>query len=77
MHLSFGAGVAIPDRAEDSIEIALDEARNGDGKVCIALGGAKQVVLQFAENCLLCSDDQGREIALNLGTRPVVRDLSA
>jgi hypothetical protein len=70
-----GRWIAIPVRCEDYIQIVVFDPSTGVGNVFMKLHGAKQVVARFADDVLVCGDDQGRILAVNLTTRKTVRDL--
>jgi len=67
--------MAIPVWHEDSIEVFLLDTRSGTGRLRFRLQGAEEIALRFAENVLLCADDQGRVLALNVQTNKSARDL--
>ena len=67
--------MVIPVWRENNIEVYLLDTRSGTGDLRLRLQGAKEIALRFAENILLCADDQGRVLALNVRTNRSVRDL--
>jgi hypothetical protein len=67
--------MAIPVWQENNIEVFLLDTRSGTGQLRFRMQGAKQIALRFAESVLLCADDQGRVLALNVRTNKSTRDL--
>jgi hypothetical protein len=72
---SQGVFMVIPVCQEDNIEVFLLDTRSGTGQLRFRLLGAKEIALRFAEDVLLCADDQGRVLALNVRTNKITRDL--
>jgi MoxR-vWA-beta-propeller ternary system protein len=70
-----GDRVAIPVFKEDGIHVFLFEISSQKCRLLIRLKGVKDVALRFADNILLCADDQGRLLALNLETNHLLRNL--
>jgi hypothetical protein len=75
-HASFqDCFMVIPVGQENNIEIFLLDTITGAGQLLFRLLGAKEIALRFAEDVLLCADDQGRVLALNVRTDKITRDL--
>ncbi len=66
--------MAIPVCQENNIEVFLLDTRSGTGQLRFRLLGAKEIALRLAEDVLLCADDQGRVLALNVRTNKITRD---
>jgi hypothetical protein len=66
--------MVIPVWQENNIEVFLLDTRSGTGQLCFRLVGVKKIALRFAENVLLCADDQGRVLALNVQTNKITRE---
>jgi hypothetical protein len=69
------AWMVIPVWQENSVEIFLLDTRSGAGQLRFRIQGAKQIALRLRETVLLCADDQGRVLALNVQTNKSTRDL--
>jgi hypothetical protein len=67
--------MVIPVYQQNNSEVFLLDTRSGNGDLRLRLQGAREIALRFADNALLCADDQGRVLALNLATNKIVRDL--
>ena len=67
--------MAMLEWTDDGVEVLLDELQTGEGRVFVTLRGTKHIALRFSEDSLLCADDQGRVIALNLRTKAITRDI--
>ncbi len=67
--------MVIPVWRENNIEVFLLDTRSGTGDLRLRLQGAKEIALRFAENVLLCADDRGRVLALNVQTNTTTLDL--
>lgn len=67
--------MVIPVWQENNIEVFLLDTRSGMGQLRFRLLGAKEIALRFAEDVLLCADDKGRVLALNVRTNKIARDL--
>jgi hypothetical protein len=65
----------MPVQRESGIEVDLLETRSGKVVSILRLHGSKHVSVRFQDNLLLCADDQGRILALNILSRRSVRDL--
>jgi hypothetical protein len=70
-----GLWIAIPVRQGNSVEVFLLTVHSGDGQLVLRLRGAQQIALRFADDALLCADDQGRIVVLNILTRKCIRDI--
>jgi hypothetical protein len=67
--------MCMPVQRESGIEVDLLETRSGKVVSILRLHGSKHVSVRFQDNLLLCADDQGRILALNILSRRSVRDL--
>lgn len=72
---SEGCWMVIPVRQENNIEVFLLDTPSGTGQLHFRLLGAKEIALRLAEDLLLCADDLGRVLALNIRTNKITRDL--
>jgi hypothetical protein len=60
---------------ENNVEVFLFDTHSGAVELRLRLFGAKEVALRFADDVLLCADDQGRILAQDVVTRKIIRDL--
>lgn len=70
-----GFWMVIPALQDNNVEVFLLDTRSGTGQLRFRLLGAKEIALRFAEDVLLCADDRGRVLALNVRTNKITRDL--
>jgi hypothetical protein len=70
-----GRWVAVPLWRENNVEVFLFDTHSGAVELRLRLFGAKDVALRFADDVLLCADDQGRILAQDVVTRKIIRDL--
>lgn len=66
--------MAIPALKEAEVEVYLLDMRSGSAELRLRLSGSKQIALRFAKDMLLCGDDQGRVLAIDILSGGRVRD---
>ena len=70
-----GRRLAIPLLHAGSIEVYLLDVDSCAAQLWLRLDGAKQIALRFSDRALLCADDRGRVVVLDLANGKALRDL--
>ncbi len=66
--------MAVPVFQESGVDVYLLNARSGQAELRLRLPGAEAIALRFAEEILLCADNQGRVLAMDIASGVRVRD---
>jgi hypothetical protein len=70
-----GDWLIIPVFEPEGIHVFLLGITSQTRRPLIRLKGANDIALRLADNILACADDQGRVLALDLGTNHLLRNL--
>lgn len=66
--------MAIPVFQENGVDVYLLDTRSGQAELRLGLFGAEAIALRFEKDMLLCADDQGRVMAMEVASGRCVRD---
>ena len=69
------ARIAVPVFQPDSVDVLVLNTDTGTDKCCVRLRGTKILALRMVEKTLLCADDLGRVLMLDISTGAVLRNL--
>jgi len=67
--------IAVPIQQADGLAVLLFNVISKTAEIRLRFQGSSEISLRFAGDLLFCSDEKGRIVALNVGTKKIVRDL--
>jgi hypothetical protein len=67
--------MAIPVRREDNIEVVLLDTHTWVSRPLMKLRGANRIAIRFSDNILLCGDDRGRILGVDIDNGKTLCDL--